>query len=188
VANHHLDHPVVIGHSLGGFMAYWLAATEPDLFAGIVSVDGMPFLPAFGHPERTAEEAAPFAKQMTDPMRAGGDVFVQGITQFSHAMISDDKLAEHQIEISVKSDPNSVGEAMYELMTTDIRPELPKIKVRVLIVVAGSGEEVEKAWNEEVAGIPQKTLVYAPGSKHFVMYDKPDILYKAVDEFLAKAW
>ncbi|MEO7974897.1 MAG: alpha/beta hydrolase, partial [Thermoanaerobaculia bacterium] len=38
----HLDRPIVVGHSLGGFLAFWVGATAPDLVGGIVAVDGVP--------------------------------------------------------------------------------------------------------------------------------------------------
>src|SRR5262245_8281428 len=40
-----LERPIIVGHSLGGAMAYWLAETVPDL-GGIIVVDGLPFFPA----------------------------------------------------------------------------------------------------------------------------------------------
>src|SRR5262245_53160887 len=39
IRDRRLDHPVLVGHSLGGFLAFWLAATEPDLVGAVVAVD-----------------------------------------------------------------------------------------------------------------------------------------------------
>ena len=41
----HAERPVIVGHSLGGFVAYAMAATAPDAFDGMVAVDGVPFSP-----------------------------------------------------------------------------------------------------------------------------------------------
>ena len=41
VRSHNLDRPAVVGHSLGGFLSFWLAASEPTLFGPIVAVDGV---------------------------------------------------------------------------------------------------------------------------------------------------
>src|SRR5262245_42906565 len=43
---HRLDRPVVVGHSLGAFLAFWLAATAPERIGPVIAVDGVPFLPA----------------------------------------------------------------------------------------------------------------------------------------------
>ena len=34
---------VMVGHSLGGFLALWVAATAPDAVGPIVAVDGVPY-------------------------------------------------------------------------------------------------------------------------------------------------
>ena len=38
-----LDRPVIVGHSLGGFLGFWIAATTPDAVGGVIAVDGVPF-------------------------------------------------------------------------------------------------------------------------------------------------
>lgn len=53
-----LDHPVIVGHSLGGFLAFWIAATAPDAVGPLVAVDGVPFLPALMDPSATLATAA----------------------------------------------------------------------------------------------------------------------------------
>ena len=59
-----LQRTVIVGHSLGGFLGFWIAATAPDLIGGLVAVDGVPFLPALGNPAATAESSRPQAEQM----------------------------------------------------------------------------------------------------------------------------
>lgn len=46
IKSNQIDHPVIIGHSLGGFMAFWLASENPSGIGPIVSVDGLPFIGA----------------------------------------------------------------------------------------------------------------------------------------------
>ena len=63
---HQLDRPAIIGHSLGGFLAFWLAASEPTLIGPIVAVDGVPFLPALMDAGATADSV----RTMTANMKA----------------------------------------------------------------------------------------------------------------------
>src|SRR3954466_10523116 len=37
-----LDHPVIVGHSLGGFLALGIASSNPDLTGKLVIVDALP--------------------------------------------------------------------------------------------------------------------------------------------------
>src|SRR5450631_2693707 len=59
-----LDKPVIVGHSLGGFMALWLAEREPDLVGPLVIVDSLPFLADVMMPGATAESVKPMAENM----------------------------------------------------------------------------------------------------------------------------
>lgn len=55
LARHEGPRPLIVGHSLGAFLAYWLAVTEPGHLAGVVAIDGLPYLAALGNPEATPE-------------------------------------------------------------------------------------------------------------------------------------
>jgi N-formylmaleamate deformylase len=64
-----LDKPVIVGHSLGGFMALWLAAREPDLVGPLVIVDSLPFLAGVMQPDATADSVKPMAENMRKRFR-----------------------------------------------------------------------------------------------------------------------
>jgi N-formylmaleamate deformylase len=55
---------VIVGHSLGGFLALWLAEKQPDLVGPVVIVDSLPFLAAVMQPGATAESVKPMAENM----------------------------------------------------------------------------------------------------------------------------
>ena len=59
-----LNKPVVIGHSLGGFLALAMSVQQPDAIGPLVIVDSLPFLPAGQNPALTAETAQPMAAAM----------------------------------------------------------------------------------------------------------------------------
>src|ERR1700675_952234 len=59
-----MNKPVIVGHSLGGFMALWLAEKEPDLVGPLVIVDSLPFLAAVMQPGATVESVKPMAENM----------------------------------------------------------------------------------------------------------------------------
>ena len=51
-----LTRPILVGLSLGGFLAFAAASQAPGVFGGVVAVDGVPFLPALGNPAATADQ------------------------------------------------------------------------------------------------------------------------------------
>jgi pimeloyl-ACP methyl ester carboxylesterase len=59
-----LKKPILIGHSLGGFLSLWISATEPDLVGPSFIVDALPFFPAIQNPGVTVESTKPMAENM----------------------------------------------------------------------------------------------------------------------------
>lgn len=51
IRSNRLQRPVIVGHSLGGFLGFWVAATAPELVGGVIAVGGVPFLPALLYPQ-----------------------------------------------------------------------------------------------------------------------------------------
>jgi pimeloyl-ACP methyl ester carboxylesterase len=118
-----LERPVLIGHSLGGFMAFWISSSEPGLLAGAIAVDGLPALGALSGQDEAA--VATFAVQMEQQMASlSQDAFAQQTAQTLLAQISDPDEAARVAQVSGRSDPAIVGRAMAELLTHDLRSEV----------------------------------------------------------------
>jgi N-formylmaleamate deformylase len=64
IREHKLNKPVIVGHSLGGFIALTLGAKYPDLTGRLVIVDSYPFLAGITNPNATAKTAHDMAAQM----------------------------------------------------------------------------------------------------------------------------
>jgi pimeloyl-ACP methyl ester carboxylesterase len=71
---------------------------------------------------------------------------------------------------------------VYELYTTDVRDQLPKIHTPVLAVLADGGEQ--GAFRRDAATVPDHTVVVVPNTGHFVMLDDPEHFDATLDEFL----
>ena len=187
-----LKDAIVIGHSLGGMLSFWLAETDPELIAGVVSVDGVPFYSALVNPQATAEAMKPYAAQMAAGMaNAPHEQFVSQSKQALAQMITAPADQDRALEWAKTSDQRTVGAAMAELMSTDLRPAEARIKARVLLIGATGGfppaaqEQVRSVYEQQIAQIPVHELKVATHSRHFVMYDDPAFLFAALDNFLA---
>ena len=73
IRDKHLDHPVVVGHSLGGTLAMGVAIDHPELVGPIVVVDMVPFLGGTVLQARTADEAQPRIAAMRAGMNSMSD-------------------------------------------------------------------------------------------------------------------
>jgi N-formylmaleamate deformylase len=181
-----LDHPVVIGHSLGGFMAFWLASSEPSLVGRVVAVDGVPYLAVLFSPDATPEQMAQPAKMMHDQMVALTPEGYEAQSAKSLAAMITDPAEVARVQVGAgKSSPVAVGNAVAEMLVTDLRPEVAKITAPTLLLQAGSSDAT--AYEAQVASIHDHRVVSFPKAKHFIMLDAPAEFFATVDAFLAHA-
>jgi pimeloyl-ACP methyl ester carboxylesterase len=88
---------------------------------------------------------------------------------------------------SVHSDPAIVSRAVHAILVTDLRPELGKITVPVLLLGAAKDlplEQVTAIYRSQLSQLPAAKLVMDPNARHFVMLDGPVFFQSQVDGFL----
>lgn len=187
-----LKSPAIIGHSLGGEIALMLAARHPQSLGRVMVVDALPFYSLLLDPSATSDSIKPRAAAFRDGMLAAPQAQAEAMQSMAIARLV--KTAEARpaiVAAALASDRDVLARATYEIMITDLRPELPKI-VAPLTVLYGY---------DAVYGIPPAQFdarfkaVYAPAgtarfvrvddSFHFVMIDQPGPFAKAVEAFLA---
>lgn len=192
IAEKKLDHPVIVGHSLGGFLAFWIAVTAPDTVGPLVAVDGVPFLPALMDSSATAESSAPQADSIRKLYGSLTREQLAARARMAFAtMIKDPGQVETATGWSATSDPATVGTAVYEMMTTDLRQPIAAIKSPVLLLAAAdsapdatSRKALASSYEAQVAKVPQARVVLAEHARHFIMLDDPAFLFSTMDEFL----
>jgi pimeloyl-ACP methyl ester carboxylesterase len=190
-----LDKPVIVGHSLGGFLVYRLAETEPDLVGPVIAVDGMPCLMALVSP--TEPDAATMKSQgaqiQADMEKLSREDFLKRLRQFVSSWLEGQKDQETVAKWGADSDQATVARAIGELFSQDARPDLARIKTPVLQMGAFSKkrqipgftrETLTKRLEAQIAKVPKHELAVAD-SGHFIMYDVPEWLWKTMDGFLA---
>lgn len=188
---HELESAVVMGHSMGGVIALDLAAHHPEQVGRLVIVDSLPFLPAAMQPGATAQsmrsQAAGFRNllqnQPLDQRRAYEERALP-------SLITDPKKVEVALDWVMRSDAETLGQAMFELMTTDLRPELSKIKAPTLVIATWHGmagetrEHVAQTFQAQYRALAGVRIELADRARHFVMWDDPAWLHAQLDAFL----
>jgi pimeloyl-ACP methyl ester carboxylesterase len=190
-----LQHPIIIGHSLGGFLAYWLGAELPAQIGPIIAVDGVPFYPALAGPDATPESQKPKAEMMRKIITGQTREQFAALNKMTlSVMITDPKELERIAASSNQSDPKAVAQAFYELMTIDLRDKLKSVQSPVLLVGSTSAapdseakKRLEEFYRAQVAAVPKHKVVFAPKAKHFIQLDEPDFFYQEVESFLKEA-
>ncbi len=191
-----LEKPVLVGHSLGGFLALWIAVSSPELPSAIVNVDGLPFLGGTMDTTATVASVRGQAAQRRSMMSAPGDAeqFERMQAQQVRMLVKDSAGRALVTQHGLASDRRTVATAMYELYTTDLRPDLGRITVPVLNLHAWSaysafGMTKERAvamFNGQYRGLPDATTRLHDEAYHFLMYDAPEWMHGEMRAFLAK--
>ena len=193
IRTHALHRPILVGHSLGAVIALWVASVAPESVGDIVAIDGVPFASALINPAAVAEDMAAGAETMRALYRSMTPEQLERQSRVAlRTMISDPAHVALAAEWAKHSSGASAGQAVYELMTTDLRRTVAGIRSDVLLVAAtkafasnaGRLETVLKAYEDQVALVPRHRVIAASRALHFVMLDDPEFLLAAMDEFL----
>lgn len=178
---------VVLGHSLGGFLAYWIAGTRPDLVSAVVSLDGVPFLPALFDDRATAESSKQAgAAVATQIARVPPDSYERVNAANVRAMIPEPELAARVAAASERSDPRTVGAAYEEMWSTDLRALMASVQAPVLLLVGTRGNDtptVRRAYEKEMSASPRHRVVFTPAGGHFLFLEAPAAVVDVIDSF-----
>lgn len=173
IRSRHLRDPIVVGHSMGGFIAYWIASYHPELVGPVIVVDAGPALSG------DLDEAKALRARWKN---ASDDEFAGGMRAAFSSMTSVPKKMEPVIAAVTRSDRRAIGDAIFEMVTTDLTDRVKDITAPVLVIAADGG--FQQRIRAQIETIPDHEMVVLPHTHHFVMYDDPDGFFKLIDKFL----
>jgi len=182
----HLAPATVIGHSLGGTMALYLAEHHGDHLKKVLLVDSLPFYSVLmGGPNATVDSIRPMAERIrASTTRAPNmDRVIAGMVTSpdNRALVNDWGLA---------SDVSTVNRAVADDMELDLRPGLAAIATPITLLYpdyapAGAPPGMtDGMYGQAYAAAPHKTLTRIDNSLHFIMFDQPAAFATALDAFL----
>lgn len=196
VAERNLQSPDVVGHSLGGTMALQMAIKQPQVLGRLVIVDALPYYPAAQNPTATVEQTRPMAEQMRAGMLAADDAAYAAQAQASvRGMVHAPERVETLKQWSRSSERATTAQAMYELMTIDLRGELGAITSPTLVLGSWAAYQPFGATQDSTRAIFAAQFAQLPGVRiemsesgyHFLMWDDPQWLQAQLRAFLASA-
>jgi pimeloyl-ACP methyl ester carboxylesterase len=188
-----LEHPAVIGHSLGGELALMLAIAAPERFERVVVVDALPFFGGIRNPAATPDSLKPMAEGLRAGMLAADDQsYHANIRRTLAGMSNQAERLDTLAQWGESSDRRTTAQAMYELTVTDLRGELEKIKAPTLVLGAwasyqaygATADSVRTTFQTQYANLAGVKIALSEGGYHFLMWDDPTWLRANVREFL----
>ena len=183
-----LSPAVLIGHSLGGTMALYLAIHHPDHLRKVMVVDSLPFYAVlFAGPTATVQSVTP----MANAIRASAGGPPRDNTKMVEGMVSSPADRAMVMGWSKASDSGAVVRALADDLTLDMRPDLGSIHTPITLlypdnVPAGAPKgSMDGFYHATFAPAGTTTLVRIDNSLHFIMLDQPAAFAAQLDSFLA---
>ena len=190
IAAHHLARPVIVGHSLGGLIALDLAARYPDRVGAVVIVDSLPFFAGAWFQAPNVAAAQPMIARIRQGMESMPPAQWKAYAESgaaTNSLVTSPANQKKLIAWATASDQGTVTRALLALMSTDLRPELPRITAPVLVIGTWIGlqetyhvsrEQAMRIFHEQYAGVRQLQFVMCDNARHFVMLDQPAWFYR----------
>jgi proline iminopeptidase len=190
-----IEHPVVFGHSAGGFVAMHLAIRHPTLPSGLILCDTAATLAPLpdDHPpasllERGGEEAVAAGRRLF-----GGDFSTASLEAFErlvwplYAAPGHEDIPARLMSLST-IEPNLVRHFFSKLAPAyDVRQELAAISAPTLVLVGSHDWVCPPAASRDLARrIPGSELVELSGSGHFGFSEEPEAFMAAVGAYLRR--
>ncbi|GLX79037.1 alpha/beta hydrolase [Thalassotalea insulae] len=189
-----LDRPIFIGHSMGGLMAYELALADHSELVAAISIDGLPFIgPVFTRTnETTVEDISYQARSIKQLYQHANAKQLKMMTQQGIAIQTKDESRYQDIlDMAETSDPVTAANAVYAVMTTDLRLELAKLKTPMLLIGASGGftqpeqqQAIKTLYQAQLVHSKQIELKMNSRGRHFLMWDQPQWLIETITQFI----
>jgi pimeloyl-ACP methyl ester carboxylesterase len=197
-----LDHPVVVGHSLGGTLALALAVDHPDLVGPLVIVDSLPFLAGAQFQVKTLEDAKPMIAGMKAMMASQTK---QQYDDFVRSGVATNFMAKGAEDLAtiktwgLGTDQRTGAEAMADLMSFDLREDIARVNTPTLVLGTWAGlheqlkqygitvtrDQITQTFATQYTKLPKLHFAMAETARHFIMFDDPQWFFQQVDGFMA---
>jgi len=186
IKDNNMSDIIIVGHSMGGNLAVDIASELPNKVSKIIIIEALPCMREVMMPNVPAESLyydSPYNKQMLE-------MDAQQFKNMATMMAANMTLKENKKEIItnwiLEADRKTWVYGYTDLLKLDLRNILNKVKCKTLILGA-SFPDVKVAkenYENQYSNLTNKTIIMASNSKHFLMFDQPEWLYKTVNDFL----
>ncbi len=174
------DDAIVLGNGYGGFVALQMAIRHSDIATRLILADSGA---AFSEPGREAFRNMAAASK-SKGLAAITDVAMRRLFAPEFQEKHPDRMRDRR-EAFLRTDPEVFRAACAALADLDLRPELGKVTVPVLVLVGEHDEATPPPMSRELAaGLPNARLKVIPGCAHVPQLQSPGIFLDAIGDFL----
>jgi 3-oxoadipate enol-lactonase len=174
------DEAIVLGNGYGGFVALQMAIRHPGTASRLILADcGAAF----------SEEGRQAFRNMAAASKAKGlsaitDVAMRRLFAPEFQDRHPDLMRDRR-EAFLRSDPAVIEAACAALAELDLRPELGKVRVPVLVLVGEHDEATPPPMSRELAALlPNARLKIIAGCAHVPQLQSPQMFLDAIGDFM----
>lgn len=172
-----IDRVQLVGHSMGGMVALKTAINYPDRITRVATVGA----PIDG-------DSLSWLLKLTDrPIFADAFARLPWLRRYLFRFFlgeTSDPAVSEVIDDSVKSSANTLRRAVSSMWRTDLRPELPRLRVPALIVHGGRDDIVAPNQADLFDHVSSAEVVLMPRSRHFPFLDEAELFNEVLMRFL----
>ncbi|THD77230.1 MAG: alpha/beta hydrolase [Phenylobacterium sp.] len=191
IRDNRLQRPAVIGHSLGGLVALELAAAHPKDVSRLMILDSLPFV-GLQAGATSAAQLEPQAAAVRAQLTAAPQAAYAATTPATAAQMAASPADQAKVAAAMAaSDHRTVADALYDAMTSDLRPALAGLPMPVTVLYAAKSSAglpqaaSDALYAKAYADVPHHSVQRVDGAAHFLMLDQPAAFDAAVQAFLA---
>jgi 3-oxoadipate enol-lactonase len=174
------DQTIVLGNGYGGFVALQMAIRHPGIASRLILADcGAAF----------SEQGRQAFRNMAAASKAKGlsaitDVAMRRLFAPEFQDRHPDLMRDRR-EAFLRSDPEVIEAACVALAELDLRPELGKVRVPVLVLVGEHDEATPPPMSRELAALlPNARLKIIAGCAHVPQLQSPQVFLDAIGDFM----
>jgi pimeloyl-ACP methyl ester carboxylesterase len=164
---------VLAGHSMGGAVAQELALRHPEMLAGLVLIATGPRLPV--------------APDLMKALQGDREAAAELLASWSQGAHPDANTTRIYLQRLREVDPQSLYEDYAACNSWDCTADLGRISVPTLLICGEADRMVPFQYSIVLQRrIETAQLVIVPGAGHMVMLEQPELVARAVQQFLAE--
>jgi 3-oxoadipate enol-lactonase len=174
------DEAIVLGNGYGGFIALQMAIRHPNIATKLILADCGAAFSANGREAFRNMAAASSARGLA----AITDVAMRRLFAPQFQADHPDLMRDRR-EAFLRTDPDVFRSACAALAELDLRPELGRVEVPVLVLVGEHDEATPPPMSHELAaGLPHARLKMIVGCAHVPQLQSPEMFLDAIGDFL----
>lgn len=187
MVSNNLNNASIIGHSLGGTLALWMASENNINLKNIIIVDALPSTGALMVPNFDSESIVYDNPYSNSLLNMDEESFETMAAQMAQGMTLNKEKQPLIKNWMIQTDRKTYVYGYTDLLRLDLRDAIANITIPTTILAAThpyGQAAVKQTYTTQYQKLKDYTINFATESAHFIMFDQPEWLLKHITAVL----